>query len=94
MSSNVMAFWNILEGNPSLREQARLARELPSRECAAAYLAGMAGGLGLAFTSREYLEAVERFGLVVKTSIGPVRVAPGPAVPQAVYTESFFLDSA
>lgn len=91
MSSNVLAFWQLLEQNPTLREQARLALDLPSRECGAAYLAGMAGGLGLAFSGREYLDSVEGFGQVARTSIGPVRMAQGAALPDGVYSESFFL---
>lgn len=82
MTYDVLAFWQLLERDPSVREQALLAGQMECPRSAAAYLAGLAGGHGYRFTCDDYLSAVR--SLVVRTEIGPVRATPGPHVPAAL----------
>lgn len=89
MSSNVLAFWQLLEKDPHLHEQALLASQMTSPQSAAAYLAGLAGGT---FTAEEYLRTVQGYSLVVRTPIGPIRMAPGPGLPTRAFEASFYLD--
>ncbi len=91
MSSSVLAFWRLLEGDANLHEQALLANEMNSLQSSAAYLAGLAGGRGLNFTAEEYLRSAQGYTMMARTPLGPIRLAPGPGMPLRAFSNYFYL---